>query len=188
MNTKKNQHYQKTHQAIQDAFLSLLAKKDFSKISVREICKVAQINPSTFYAHYETVTFLLNEIAEISRQEHVKRMIEAGVNQAFFFNEQGIKVLLEYFRDYQRYYQSFYFNITDASDFNEMFNLLWGYHEEYHVWPSDAEKERFRFAFNFFAGGFIEIVKLWLAGGCRESVEDITKILLEFMPKELYTI
>ena len=177
-----------THQKIQDTFLSLLAKKDFSKITVREICRLAQINPSTFYAHYETVAFLLNELVEISRLEHAKRMAEAGVNQAFFFNEQGIKVLLEFFRDYQLYYKAYYFHIAGASDFNGMFDMVWGYHEEYHIWRPDAEKERFRFAFNFFGGGFIEIVRLWLDGGCKESVEDITGMLIEFMPKELYTI
>ncbi len=37
------------------AFLDLLQRKDFSFITVKEICEKAGVNRSTFYLHYETV-------------------------------------------------------------------------------------------------------------------------------------
>ena len=44
-----------------EAFLILLAKKDFEYITVKEICEVAGVNRSTFYLHYETMADLLSE-------------------------------------------------------------------------------------------------------------------------------
>ena len=44
-----------------EAFLTLLAKKDFEYITVKEICEVAGVNRSTFYLHYETMSDLLSE-------------------------------------------------------------------------------------------------------------------------------
>ena len=38
-----------------DTFLGLRAKKKLEKITVTEICKVADINKSTFYAHFHDV-------------------------------------------------------------------------------------------------------------------------------------
>ena len=39
-----------------EAFLTLLAKKDFEYITVKEICEAAGVNRSTFYLHYETLS------------------------------------------------------------------------------------------------------------------------------------
>ena len=41
-----------------EAFLTLLAKKDFEYITIKEICEVAGVNRSTFYLHYETMSDL----------------------------------------------------------------------------------------------------------------------------------
>ncbi|MBR2723901.1 MAG: TetR/AcrR family transcriptional regulator [Ruminococcus sp.] len=38
-----------------DTFLKIRAKKKLEKITVTEICKSAQINKSTFYAHFHDV-------------------------------------------------------------------------------------------------------------------------------------
>lgn len=46
------------------AFLSLLEKKDFEYITIKEICDHAGVNRSTFYLHYETTRDLLMETLE----------------------------------------------------------------------------------------------------------------------------
>ena len=40
-----------TRQLIKDVFLEELSKKSYSKLSVSEICKIAEINRGTFYLH-----------------------------------------------------------------------------------------------------------------------------------------
>ncbi len=46
---------EKTEKAIRNAFLELRAKRPLEKISVKELCQLACINKSTFYAHYRDV-------------------------------------------------------------------------------------------------------------------------------------
>lgn len=43
----------KTEQALRNAFTQLLHEKDFSQITVKELCGRADINKSTFYLHYK---------------------------------------------------------------------------------------------------------------------------------------
>ena len=54
----------KTREAIFSAFVTLLAKKDFSQITVGEIIEKADVGRATFYAHFETKDFLMKEFCE----------------------------------------------------------------------------------------------------------------------------
>ena len=53
-----------TKTIIKDTFISLLSSKDINKISVSEICKVADINRATFYRYYLDIYDLLDKIED----------------------------------------------------------------------------------------------------------------------------
>lgn len=52
----------KTRKGIQEAFLELRAKMPLEKIKVRDLCKLAMINPATFYHHYTDIFALSDEM------------------------------------------------------------------------------------------------------------------------------
>lgn len=58
---KNESKYFNTSKRMNDALLLLLEKKDFEFINVKEICKVAKVNRSTFYLHYDNTKDLLDE-------------------------------------------------------------------------------------------------------------------------------
>ena len=60
MNKNKSKYFN-TALFMNEALLSLLEKKDFEYITVKELCNKAGVNRSTFYLHYETMNDLLNE-------------------------------------------------------------------------------------------------------------------------------
>ena len=51
-----------TKQVIKDAFLGLLQEKDITKVTVMELCKVADINRATFYRYYVDIFDLLEQL------------------------------------------------------------------------------------------------------------------------------
>lgn len=53
-----------TRQTIKDIFLEELKAKPYSKITVTEICKKAEMNRGTFYLHYYDMDDVLNDILE----------------------------------------------------------------------------------------------------------------------------
>lgn len=61
---KNESKYFLTASFMDEALLLLLQKKDFEFITVKELCKKAGVNRSTFYLHYETMDELLLETVE----------------------------------------------------------------------------------------------------------------------------
>lgn len=53
-----------THMIIEKSFLELLKTKPVYKVTVTELCQMAQINRATFYKHYLDVADLLEKIEE----------------------------------------------------------------------------------------------------------------------------
>lgn len=52
----------RSRKLIKNAFSHLLQKKDFEKITVTEIVNLSGLNRGTFYAHYNNITDVLEEI------------------------------------------------------------------------------------------------------------------------------
>ena len=69
----------KTKESIEQAFLSLLAKKPLQKISIVELAREARINKGTFYLHYTDIFDLY--------QKTIRRQMEAGFERADYFSD-----------------------------------------------------------------------------------------------------
>ncbi len=60
---KKDLRYIKTEKAIRKALRDLLLEKDLSLITVKELVERAEINKTTFYAHYGALSELIETLA-----------------------------------------------------------------------------------------------------------------------------
>ena len=78
MNTKNNQRTRLSKMMLKNALLDLLREKGMiTKISVRELCERADLNRSTFYAHYSEPKQLLAEVEDElldATGEHLRRI------------------------------------------------------------------------------------------------------------------
>ena len=61
---KRNRREEYTLRVIRETFLEMLSKQSVERISVGELCDLADINRSTFYRHYADVYALLDEISD----------------------------------------------------------------------------------------------------------------------------
>ena len=60
----ENRRVQMTKRLLKEALLELLDEKPLEKISVTDVCRRADVNRSTFYAHYMDTTALLHEMEQ----------------------------------------------------------------------------------------------------------------------------
>ncbi len=184
---KNESKYFNTATKMDQAFLELLEKKDFSYITVKEICAKAGVNRSTFYLHYETVEDLLSESVEYMNEQflsHMKqdtevfmtRIKECPVEQLYLVTPKYLKPYLSYIQEHKRI---FYTAITKAStlrlddSYNRMFrHVFTPILDRYQVPVEDR-----RYMMAFYIQGMMAIITAWLKDDCKDSMEHIMAVI-----------
>lgn len=71
--SKENQRIMITKRLLKEALIEILKGKPIKKVSVTELCERAEINRSTFYAHYNIPQDVLTEI----KRDFATQIVEA---------------------------------------------------------------------------------------------------------------
>jgi AcrR family transcriptional regulator len=64
MDTKPNRKVRYTRKILMESLIELMQTRPISAISVKELCALADINRSTFYAHYKNLYGILRELED----------------------------------------------------------------------------------------------------------------------------
>lgn len=65
INDKKYRNYEKTEVAIKDALIELsIKKRSIDRVTVKELCEVANISKSTFYLHYADIESIFESVGD----------------------------------------------------------------------------------------------------------------------------
>ena len=186
---KSQSKYFNTAVKIDDAFISLLEKKDFEYITVKEICKLAGVNRSTFYLHYETLGELVTECVERMNEDFIKYFKAQPVNlvadvrteqldNLFLITPEYIIPYLNYIKTHKKLFRVVMLRSEVLQTDKTYNNMLYPFLDKVFARFSVPEKERAYFM-DFYIGGLMRIVKRWLKGDCRESTEQITEIIVK---------
>ncbi len=186
--TPAESKYFNTARRMEEAFLSLMEKKDFAYITVTEICKAAGVNRSTFYLHYETVGDLLTEcvdhmnqrFAESFRQstsEFQQSIQSATLDQLFLITPEYLMPYLSFisrnrtaFRVVLNKPGVMLADKTYAMVFEDTLDQILQRH---------AVPERDRaYMLSFYINGMMGIVRRWLQSDCSDPAEDVAKIMM----------
>ncbi len=95
MEHKENQRIMLTKQLLQNAFLKLLKTVPLHAISIRELCKEANINRTTFYNHYGSQYDLLGDISQRFLDSIAERLESADFSDRESVH-QRVATVLEY--------------------------------------------------------------------------------------------
>ena len=96
-----------TRMVIKEALLSLLVEKDYTDITIADLCREAEINRGTFYLHYSNLREVLEELFDdaLGRMNHV--LVQVGCAPA---DEQNSRVPLCRFLRENKQYQPLFFS------------------------------------------------------------------------------
>lgn len=96
---------EKTDRAIEKAFLELRAKTPLEKIKIKDLCALACVNKSTFYAHYQDVYDLsdrlekkliadiLNSVSAVELSTEQTETLTRDLFRAFGQNQTAVNIL-----------------------------------------------------------------------------------------------
>lgn len=163
----------KTKQALTSIFIDLLKKHPIEKITVKELCSLADINRSTFYLHYRDIYDLLEDV-ENGCLEEIDQIIE-DISQHDFPPEQVTKMILEYIYRRKELLNLFILKMDEHAFWNQIDKKLFLLFKQktiknYQI-PKEMPEDELDDIILFLISGFYMIYKKWLMHDCAESID-----------------
>lgn len=165
MNTKNNKRRKESQEKISKAFVSLLQTREVKDISVSDLIKMTGLNRSTFYANYIDIFDLADKV-----KEELERDFSNLFADYDYFNERGGALkMFRHIKENQLFYQT-YFKL--CYDDKHLISICDTKRAE-----MEQVNDHLKYHIEFFRNGLNAIIKLWLAGGCEESPEEMAEVL-----------
>lgn len=163
MNVSNNKKRQNSIKKIKESFMILLDKKDLKDIKVNEICELAHLNRTTFYANFKDIYDLVGSIKDDFENEIITKIKSFGHEEYF----------LDLFKDIYENQIAYKAYLKLFSDKQLQSNLIAELIKE----KTNINREiEYRIA--FFRAGLAAILKKRLNEGCKETPEEIHNYLL----------
>ena len=166
MNIQNNQRRKKSQEQIEKIFLQLIQKKNIEEISVSMICKIANLNRSTFYANYIDIYDLAEKIKKIMEIEFANFQLSNNAKQ----DSDGYLNMFKYIKDNQIFFKT-YFKLEEISNDLPM---------QYRVELAEKyyDNKYIDYHIIFFRAGLNAVIKKWLSNSCKETPEEINNIII----------
>lgn len=183
MNTKNNQRYQDMDHRMKTVLLHLLQTKDFEKITVREICEEAGVNRSTFYAHYQDIYEMMEQMEDRLNDELIERYRDVRLNPDAPLSEDALLPLLSHIRDHQYFYRvvmPYRRDNPTRMTANPVWRFLMDPVLEHAGIVSEADQEYYRI---YFQSGSMMVIKHWIETGCTTPEDNMARLLCSCIPQ-----
>ena len=184
---KSESKYFATAARMDVAFLTLLEKKDFAYITVKEICEAAGVNRSTFYLHYETMADLLSEsVSHMNEQfltymkkdsqTFVTKLRDCPLDELYLITPEYLTPYLGYIEQHKRLFRTATENAAvlgmDKS-YDRMFrHVFTPILDRYGIPQQDR-----RYIMAFYIQGLMAIISEWLKNDCADSIGYVVNMI-----------
>ncbi|OUO34438.1 TetR/AcrR family transcriptional regulator [Flavonifractor sp. An306] len=184
---KSESKYFNTALRMDEALIALLEEKDLGYITVKEICRQAGVNRSTFYLHYETIADLVDEALEMinrrflsyfpqQEEDVLGNLGSRNREELVLVTREYLLPYLRFIRDNKKVYRAAFRNpgsMGANARYRELKQRILGPILERFEIP--AARRPYYIA--YYIEGIAAIVKEWLRQDCADEVEMIADII-----------
>ena len=187
MQQKTDRRVRKTKSQLKTGLAQLMREKSIREITVKELVDAVDINRSTFYLHYETISDLLSEsvnylndqfLAYMKKDKEavVSRLQKCSLNELFLVTPEYLTPYLGYIKEYKKIFRTAIENaavLELEKSYDKMFCYVFTpILERYEV----PEKDR-TYIMAFYIRGLMAIITEWLKTDCKDSIEYIITVI-----------
>ena len=181
MNTKNNQRYQETETRMEAAVLELMKHTEFEKITVRKICEKAQVNRSTFYAHFTDIYDLLDKMETYLGRELLDRYSSEPRKEHQPFSEKSFIPFLQHIKKHSYFYR---INLQHRKSYpiKRAYEPIWNVIKSRCEKAGVTSEDEIMYYFIYFQAGFTMILKHWVDTGCQKIETEVAAIIQNCIP------
>ncbi len=186
---KNESRYFNTAIRMDEALITLLEKKDFEYITIKEICDTAGVNRSTFYLHYENTFDLLQETTRYILDKHfayyssdtkeiTARFANAELKDLLFITSEYLVPYLTFIKDNQRIFRVSIKNFKSLS-LNDVYGKMFAHIFNPILERFNVPENKRSYMMKFYLTGVYAIVMEWLDRNCSDDMETITEVIID---------
>ena len=185
---KSESKYYNTASLMDEALILLLEKKEYSYITIKEICQKAGVNRSTFYLHYETIDDLLSECIEyvgnkinkkFSNKVINKQVIkDSGLEDLLLITPEYLLPYLEFLKENKAIYKIAYSQPNVLKEQYIISHLFKNIFEPILDRFSVPKKEQ-QYMMSFYLNGMSSVMIEWIKNECKEEIQVILNVLMK---------
>ncbi|MCL2210483.1 MAG: TetR/AcrR family transcriptional regulator [Treponema sp.] len=180
MEKKENRKVRMTRMVLQDSLVELMKTKPILSITIKDICSLADISRSTFYAHYKDQYDLLRQIEKETFSYFENMLNMYGDRQNKKEIAQMIEEMLTYIANNSNSIQVLLSENGDL-DFQKKIFQHFTNHKQVTKYFSEESKENEIYYSIFLIHGAIGLVQHWLKNGMSMSVPQLAKMLIKWV-------
>lgn len=182
MNIKNNKRFRNTEIRMESVMLSLMKNTKFEKITVKKICEKANVNRSTFYAHFIDIYDMLDKMEKELSKQLLEKYVEK--DERAVFSEKSFIVFLEHIKKHKYFYR---INLKNRREFPIKlgFEGLWNIIEKCCNKAGVFDKEEIMYYFIGFQSSFTMILKHWVDTDCKLSEKELANLIKNCLPNIL---
>jgi AcrR family transcriptional regulator len=166
-----------TKMVIKDSLLELLKQEPINKITVTQVCELADINRGTFYKYYLDTYDLLDQIESELFQElllEIDQLKYTGIDDM----EDFITRLFESIKKKQNICKIIFSGNGNKEIIQKLFYIV--HDKVIEDWKNKnkmMDEKTLDYMFSFLANGSISVIQKWIETGCKEKPRELSKIL-----------
>lgn len=168
-----------TKQVVKQSLVKLLQEKPISRITIKEICEAADINRSTFYAHYADQYDLLLKIKQEVLQEINSCLSDYNFKEFEPKSLQTMNRIFEYIVENAELCIVLLGENGDLSLQKEVMMIV--QQQAMKEWQSHRviSSDMMEYLLLFGVNGSIGIVQKWLQSGLKESPREMAELIIK---------
>lgn len=185
--------YSNSAKAMDEALIYLLNDKDYDYITIKEICKKAGVNRSTFYLHYENIDDLLKESVDwmindfFSYFDNIKANLPLDIktkttNELFLISKTYLIPYLTYIKEHKKVMTAIIMRpeiLNSDLNYTKLYkHILAPILDKFNVDIKDRN-----YIVKFYIEGIMAIVQLWIKCNFKESIDHICNLIIQLIPR-----
>lgn len=173
-----------TQMVLKENFTNLLKQKQISKITVKEVCELADINRSTFYAHYDDLYHLLEQIEEemITEMIHYLSMLEEESTQD---SVRIIEKIMDYIAENKDICEALLSENSHSSFEQKVRHVAHQFLTNSWLNVPIENDNIVEYISSFIISGSIQMIKTWLHNGMDKSPKEIAYLITTLVDEGL---
>lgn len=176
--SKTDRRVKYTKMVLKDALVEMMQKQHISQISIKSLCELADINRSTFYAHFTDQFDLLRQV-EQEVLANLKLFLEAQDyedNQPV--SQQVLIKILDYVKDDSALFKALLSKNCDVAIQKDIVSLTQVVSVKY---DNHVDARTIEYIVEFGINGCVSILNKWLKDDMPESTESMAELLLQIL-------